>query len=233
MVDGYIRLRYLTCQVVLWGLSLAESVQATPYRFEFVGGEPCLDFTNTVGGDRRATPNEHLHSYADLVAWARQGDIVSPAQARALLLRAQREPAAAADALAAAIELREALYRAFVAIAEGKRPATFDVERLNRALAEALAHRRVVQSGRGFELGWDDSDDLRRMLWPVAASAADLLADEHRAPVKLCGMSEEGSCGWLFVDSSKNGSRRWCTMKDCGNRAKARRHYARVKKQLT
>ena len=82
MVDGYIRLRYLTCQVVLWGLSLAESVQATPYRFEFVGGEPCLDFTNTVGGDRRATPNEHLHSYADLVAWARQGDIVSPAQAR-------------------------------------------------------------------------------------------------------------------------------------------------------
>jgi predicted RNA-binding Zn ribbon-like protein len=209
---------------------LPELMQAAPYRFEFVGGELCLDFTNTVGGDRRNTPVEHLHGYADLVAWARQGEVVTPAQARALLLRAQRDPSAAAEVLAGAIELREALYRAFVAIADGKRPAAGDIERLNRALAEALAHRRVVQSGRGFVLGWDDSDDLRRMLWPVAASAAALLADEHRAPVKLCGMSEDdGSCGWLFVDSSRNASRRWCTMKDCGNKAKARRHYARVK----
>jgi predicted RNA-binding Zn ribbon-like protein len=208
---------------------LTEGMQAAPYRFEFIAGETCLDFTNTVGGDRRGTPSEHLHTYADLVAWARQGDILTPAQGRALLLRAQREPAAAAEALEAAIDLRETLYRAFVAISEAKRPASSDVERLNRALAEALAHRRVVPSGRGFELGWDDSDDLRRMLWPVAASAAQLLVDEHRAPVKMCGMSEEGSCGWLFADSSKNASRRWCTMKDCGNRAKARRHYARVK----
>jgi predicted RNA-binding Zn ribbon-like protein len=210
-----------------------EPMQATPYRFEFVGGEPCLDFTNTVGGDRRGSPKEHLHHYVDLVAWGRQGDILNPAQARALLLRAQREPAVAAEVLTEAIELREALYRAFVAVAEGKRPPPSDVERLNRALAEALAHRCVVQNGRGFELGWDDSDDLRRMLWPVAASAAQLLVDEHRAPVKLCGMSEEGSCGWLFVDSSRNASRRWCTMKDCGNRAKARRHYARVTKHMT
>jgi predicted RNA-binding Zn ribbon-like protein len=209
---------------------MTEPMQAAPYRFEFVGGELCLDFSNTVGGDRRKTPVEHLHNYADLVAWARQGDVLTPAQARALLLRAQREPAAAAEALAWGTELREALYRAFIAIAEGKRPAPSDVERLNRALAESLSHRRVVQSGRGFELVWDDSDDLRRMLWPVAASAAELLVDEHRAPVKLCGMSEEGSCGWLFVDSSRNATRRWCTMKDCGNRAKARRHYARVKR---
>src|ERR671936_446818 len=101
---------------------MPESIQAAPYRFEFVGGEPCLDLTNTVGGDRRGTPVEHLHTYADLVAWARQGDIVTPAQGRALLLRAQREPAVATEALAAAIDLREALYRAFVAVAEGKRP---------------------------------------------------------------------------------------------------------------
>jgi predicted RNA-binding Zn ribbon-like protein len=204
---------------------------AAGYRFEFIGGEPCLDFTNTVGGDRRTTTTEHLHSYADLVSWARQGEVISPAQARTLLLRAEREPAAAAQTLASAIELREALFRAFFAIAEGKRPATGDLDRLNRALAEALSHQRVVQSGRGYALGWDDSDDLGRMLWPVARSAAALIADEHRSPVKLCGLWEEDGCSWLFVDSSRNGSRRWCTMDDCGNRAKARRHYARTRKQ--
>ena len=201
------------------------------YRYEFIGGEPCLDFTNTVGGDRRTTPTEHLHSYADLVSWARQGGVTSPAQARALLLRAEREPAAAAETLASAIVLREALFRAFVAIAEGKRPATGDLDPLNRALTEALSHRRIVQSGRGYALGWDDSDDLGRMLWPVAQSAADLLTDEHRSRVKLCGLWEEDGCSWLFVDSSRNGSRRWCTMEDCGNKAKARRHYARTRKQ--
>ncbi|HWE26080.1 MAG TPA: ABATE domain-containing protein, partial [Myxococcales bacterium] len=130
------------------------------YRFEFVGGELCLDFTNTVGGDRRTTPVEHLHSYEDLVAWGRQGELISPAQARGLLLRAQREPQNAAQTLSRAVELREAIYRAFVALADEKRPAPFDVERINRALGEALAHRRVVQSGRGYTLGWEDSDEL-------------------------------------------------------------------------
>jgi predicted RNA-binding Zn ribbon-like protein len=100
---------------------------------------------------------------------------------------------------------------------------------LNRALADALPHRRVVQSGRGFSFGWDGSDDLRRMLWPVALSAAELLAGDHPSPVKRCEMWEAGGCGWLFVDESRNGSRRWCSMKDCGNRAKARRHYRKVK----
>src|SRR2546428_8211676 len=113
-------------------------------------------------------------------------------------------------------------------LTEGKRPPPQRLEVLNRALAEALAHRRVVQAGRGFSLGWDDSDDLRRMLWPVALSAAELLADHHGAPVKVCGMRE--TCSWLFVDESRNGSRRWCSMKDCGNPAKARRHYRKGKR---
>jgi predicted RNA-binding Zn ribbon-like protein len=204
-------------------------VRAEPYRFEFVGGEPCLDFTNTVGGDRRTTPTEHLHRYADLVAWARQGQLLTPAQGRALLLRAQREPDAAAGALRAAVELREALFDTFFALAEDERPAPQHLEVLNQALAEALPHRRVVQSGRRFSLGWDGSDDLRRMLWPVALSAAELLARHHPAPVKLCGLWEASGCSWLFLDESRNGSRRWCSMKDCGNRAKARRHYHRVK----
>jgi len=210
---------------------MVETMREEPYRFEFIGGEPCLDLTNTVGGDRRTTPTEHLQGYGDLVAWARQGELLTPAQARALLLRAQREPEAAAGALRAAVELREALFDTFFALVEGKRPSPQHLEVLNRALADALPHRRVVQSGRGFSLGWDGSDDLRRMLWPVALSAAELLAGAHSAPVKLCGMWGTSGCSWLFVDESRNGSRRWCSMKDCGNRAKARRHYRRVKNQ--
>jgi len=210
---------------------MPETTRQEPYRFEFVGGEASLDFINTVAGDRRGTPKEHLHGYDDLVAWARQGELIGPPQARALLLRAQREPAAAAGALAGAVELREALYDIFSARSEGKRPSQQRLELLNRALAEALAHRRVLQTGRGFSYGWDDSDDLRRMLWPVALSAAELLAGDHGSPIKVCGMSgEEDGCGWLFVDESRNGSRRWCSMKDCGNRAKQRRHYQRSKK---
>jgi len=209
---------------------MSETMRSAQYRFEFIGGEPCLDFTNTVGGDRRVDPSEHLHGYADLVAWARQGELLSPAQVRALLLRAQREPDAAAAALAAAVELRESLFEIFFALSEGRRPSPQHLEVLNRALADALRHRRVVPSGKGFSLAWDDADDLRRMLWPVALSAAELLEGHDGAPVKLCGMRETTGCSWLFVDESRNGSRRWCSMKDCGNRAKARRHYRKVKR---
>src|SRR3989442_12945141 len=134
---------------------MAETMHGEQYRFEFVGGEPCLDFTNTVGGDRRIDPSEHLHGYADLVAWARQGELLSPAQGRALQLRAQREPVAAAEALAAAVELREALFEIFFALAEGKRPSPQHLEVLNRALADGLPHRRVLPGGRGGSIGWD------------------------------------------------------------------------------
>src|SRR5947209_14771083 len=99
-----------------------------------------------MGGDRRT--RDDLPTYAELVSWARQGGLVTPAQARALSLRAQREPAAAARTLAAAVQLREAIFRIFNAVAEAKRPAQADLEALNRALSASLPHRRLVQSGR-------------------------------------------------------------------------------------
>jgi len=100
---------------------MQEEMRQEPYRFEFIGGEPCLDLVNTVGGVRPQTPKEHLHDFADLVAWARQGELITTGQARALLLRAQREPAAADAALAAAVELRAAIIIFCLALAEGGR----------------------------------------------------------------------------------------------------------------
>ncbi|HVI75944.1 MAG TPA: CGNR zinc finger domain-containing protein, partial [Anaeromyxobacteraceae bacterium] len=92
------------------------------------------------------------------------------------------------------------------------------------------SHRRLSSGAGCCALGWDEAVALDAPWWPVLAAAADLLASrDDLARVRVCGMSEAGECGWLFLDRTKARSRRWCSMKDCGNRAKARRHYAKVK----
>jgi predicted RNA-binding Zn ribbon-like protein len=199
--------------------------------YELIGGHPCLDFANTMGGDALHDPHEFLDSYEDLILFAKMAGLVPPDRARALVARAKREPEQAAAALDDARQLRGAIFRVFFALSHERKPAPDDVARLNETLARALAHRRVVQRGGSFELGWDDDGDpLDRPLWPIVVSAAELLADHDRAPVRACCSSAERRCTWLFVDSSRNRSRRWCSMRDCGNRAKARRHYERVRK---
>jgi predicted RNA-binding Zn ribbon-like protein len=98
-------------------------------------------------------------------------------------------------------------------------------------VAASLAHRSLVQRRRRqLALAWRDADrtDLDRVLWEAAASAADLLTSPDLARVKTC---PGAGCAWLFLDRSRNGTRRWCDMSVCGNRAKARRHYSRVTRQ--
>ncbi len=192
-----------------------------------VGGAPCLDFCNTVGNHAGDQPNEHLTTYTDLVAWSRHAGLVAARTAQHLGERAERNPAEAARAFAHARELREALYRIFSAIATGTRPKAADLAVLNGALAEAMAHARVVPEEEGYRWDWArDENALDQMLNPIARSAADLLTSNDVMRLREC---EGDDCGWLFLDTSKNHSRRWCAMNDCGNRAKARRHYARVR----
>jgi predicted RNA-binding Zn ribbon-like protein len=198
------------------------------YAFEYVGGRLCLDFANTVGGMRPDRPSEHLHAYGDLVKWARGAGIVTGAQARRLAVAAERDPAAAEQALRRARALREAIYRAVEAAGRGVAPEESDLALLNRALGQAMSRRMLVRRRDGLALAWPDDDDLESPLWPVAQSAADLLASaEDLARVHMCGEAEQGNCSWLFLDETRAGTRRWCTMKDCGNRAKQRRHYHR------
>ena len=127
------------------------------------------------------------------------------------------------------MQLREAIFRVFWALGSRKKPAPADLALLNRALAVALSHREITARGGRFVFGWRECDDLDQPLWSIAVAAADLLASEHRCPVRMCGLSEDNECTWIFLDETKNKSRRWCSMRDCGNRAKARRHYRRVK----
>ena len=136
-------------------------------------------------------------------------------------------PIDAAGVLQQAIELREAIYRIFVAVAHQVEVSidSADLDRFNRALSRVLTQARIVPAANGFIWTWNGSEEaLDQVLWPVARSAMDLLTSADLGRVRECACE---SCGWLFLDTSKNRSRRWCSMEACGNRTKARRHYAR------
>jgi predicted RNA-binding Zn ribbon-like protein len=194
-------------------------------------GRLALDFANTVSMHASAHPVEKLRTYADLVDWAARAGVVDEAGARRLLRRAGQSPAEAEAVRAKAVALREAIYHVLSAEAGGQRPAPADLATLNAGLAESLARARLaaVEPG-GYRLGWLDEagEALDQMLWPVAHAAAEVLTTP--AVLQRVGRcADVDGCGWLFIDTSKNHSRRWCDMNDCGNRAKARRHYARAK----
>lgn len=191
---------------------------------ELIGGEVCLDFANTLGGTREA-PSERLHDYGDLVRWAAHAGAIEGTEVETLVAAAGARSAEAEAVFARALRLREAIFRIFVAVIADASPAEEDLERLNDELARALPHLRIVPDEHGFDYRFEASDGaLDRPLWPVARSASELLATGDLGRVKRCTSDE---CDWLFVDLSKNRSRRWCDMRDCGNRAKARRYYRR------
>lgn len=196
--------------------------------FELVGGRLCLDFVNTLGGSRETGhTNENLASYADLIAWSRQAGIVTERETKSLLREAARRTDDAAEVLRRAIELRETIYRIFAAVAKERAPSKADLAALNGALSGAMARPEIVKEGDSFVWHWNsDEEALERVLWPVARSAAELLTSVESGRVRECGGD---NCSWLFMDTSKNRSRRWCDMKGCGNRAKSRRHYERKK----
>jgi predicted RNA-binding Zn ribbon-like protein len=192
-----------------------------------IGGALCLDFVNTVDPRHAPGRREYLDSYPALVAWGSHTGAIDADQAERLRQAAAAQPAEADRVLGRAIRLREALYPLFSQADRRRRPEPEDLGVLQAELARALASFRLSWSPAGFGWGWDQaSSGLDRVLWPVAWSAADLLAQGPLERIREC--PGQGTCGWLFLDLSKNASRRWCDMRVCGNRAKARRHYART-----
>ena len=194
-------------------------------RFELSGGALCLDFANSWG-DRRRPESDRLADYDALVAFAGEAGLLDRRQAARLSRRAREAPAAAARAYAAAHGLRDALYRLFSAQARGRRVDASDLAHVNGALHEALPHLRVARRGGAYAWDWaeDGGEPLQAPLRPIARSAAELLTSEDLGRVREC---DGAACTWLFLDQSRNRSRRWCSMESCGNRAKARRHYHR------
>jgi predicted RNA-binding Zn ribbon-like protein len=192
---------------------------------KFVGGSLCLDFVNTVGGrvDTRrdgTVIRDKLPGYRDLVRWGLLAGLASPPMARSLELRAGSDAPEADAVLQRAIALREALYGTLKAVMEGRRPNVVDVELFRGELSISRSHSRLSNSSKAFVWEWYPPDALDCILWPVAQSAADLLTSGDLPKLHQC---EGPECGWLFLDTSRNGRRRWCVMQDCGNRAKVRR----------
>jgi predicted RNA-binding Zn ribbon-like protein len=186
---------------------------------EFIAGAPALDFANTVGGSRERPTHDHVTRYADLVAFGRQAGLHTDAQVARMLTLAKSDPAAALGVLERAIRLRDAIWAVFPA--DRGVPKQADLAVISDEAARAASHMRLGRDGESFAWTWSDSNEMDRALWPISRSAAELLTSEvNRSAVREC---ESETCSWLFVDRTRNHSRRWCDMGDCGNRAKARR----------
>jgi predicted RNA-binding Zn ribbon-like protein len=206
-------------------------VRRRPPRFELVAGALCLDFINTLDDRFSSEPKELLASYIDLAQFGEDTGILDPAQVDRLFERSQRSPEAAQRALSAAIELREAMYAVFWALVQKKPVPQAALATFNRFVQAAAQRSRLVQVNGSFEWRFDAvADDFETPLWPIARSAADLLASDQLAFVRACASK---TCLWLFLDTSKNHRRRWCDMTKCGNRAKFQRFYRRQKKSTT
>lgn len=191
--------------------------------YNFIAGRLCLDFTNTVSAFWTSSPREYLKDYTHLVSWGRQAGLLKDEHVELLLAAADKKPDEAQATYRRAIWFRDALHRIFSAASRHQQAQAEDLAVLNKELSRARRYERITQEGKEFRLGWlEGGDALDRVLWPLARSAAELLTSNGLQRVSECAGE---TCGWLFYDTSRNHSRRWCDMKDCGNRAKARRHY--------
>ena len=188
-----------------------------------IGGALCLDFTNTLYGHIESI-HEYLFDYRDLVLWSRHVGVLSPQKTETLWLKGKQAPTESEAVFHQAIQIRETLFRVFANLAHDETPQNDDLILLHRAWLENQSHSRLERTETGFKLGWEDSVALDLMLWPITRSAMELLTSAELNRVKQCGR-----CDWLFVDRSRNQSRRWCSMDACGNRIKMARRYEREK----
>ena len=177
----------------------------------------CLAYANTRYWRGTPAPTEELNGPDDLWRWVRSVARLPPL----LLDRIGSSNLIFDDA----IRLRETIHRCFAATAGGRQPPDDDLVALNAVLALAPPRRRLRVGG--WEIGTPDPSGSV-LLAPTLWSAADLLVGTRLQRVRQCANPE---CGWLFLDGSKSGNRRWCSMSACGNRAKAHRHYQKQKQK--
>jgi len=192
-------------------------------QFELVGGHPALDLVNTLDWRfREGAPEDLLAGYSDLLRFADQSEILSSKQIRQILRTVTDR--SGAEALVACRELREAAAEILYAAIDDRTPPASQIKIVERCFKEARDHQRLAFSGSHLDWEWPPSEcgpDLP--FWMLCVSTARLLISERVRLVRAC---EKPDCRWLFLDTSKNHSRRWCDMKICGNRMKARRFKA-------
>lgn len=191
-----------------------------------LGERVCLDFVNTVEAPLADQAEEFLHSFPDLARWAWHVGLLTPDQADRLRHEAEDQPDAARATFDRALDLRAHLADIFTAIAQDAPAPGRSILALRAEYLNALSQAELAPAGQGYDWQWDpDHLALDRPLWYVTRSAVDVLTQDDLGRVKQCPGAND--CGWLFYDTSRNGSRRWCSMEGCGSRVKMRHHYAR------
>jgi predicted RNA-binding Zn ribbon-like protein len=198
---------------------------------KYVGGDPSVDLVNTVDWVGDDLDHDRIPDYDRLTRWAEGAGVITATSGQRLRRTAAARPREAAVTVAAAGQLRWVLQRLFTAVASGEPPGTV-LDEFNDWLADALPRMRLTSpsssSRRQLTLTWEGSgDDLASPLWPVVWSAAQLLASDEALRIHVCAAPD---CGWMYVDRSRNGLRRWCQMETCGTREKSRRRYRRARR---
>ncbi|MCP4326993.1 MAG: hypothetical protein GY791_00955 [Alphaproteobacteria bacterium] len=188
-------------------------------RLGLIAGHSGLDFANTASGRGGAQHLDHLRTVADLVLWSRHAGLLTPAQAAVIDIDRRAE----AQVVARAVKLREAIHAIAAAFAADAAPPQPAIATLGRTYRRALAEADLVPGGDGLVWRWAKAEAWQ-VLGPIAESAIALFGAAERDRIKQCPGRD---CGWVFLDRTKNGSRRWCDMKVCGNRAKLRRYHQR------
>ena len=200
--------------------------EARPWSFQ--SGNLALDFANTVDWHASQNPDELLTNYTALLNWSSDFGVLQETDANSLHVKVSENPSEAAKALSQALIIRETIYRIFHAVAQKEAPAETDLETLKETQARAISAARLAPQEKGFTWDWTfEPPSFEQMLWPVTQAAVDLLLSKNLSQVGQC--ADERGCGVLFIDTSRNHSRQWCSMETCGNRAKAQRHYNRKK----
>jgi predicted RNA-binding Zn ribbon-like protein len=197
-------------------------------RIPLIAGHPALDFVNTVEGRGTGNTVNYLTDYRSLALWSARAGLISAPSAQALVRQVAKQPAAARRVWAEAMALKECLNRMVRAIAASKAPPRPAAVEFNALLARALTSRRLAFAPSG-QIEWQwvpaTGPGLETLLWEIVLSAANLFADRDKTTrIKVCA---NGPCDWVFLDTSRNGLRRWCRMDVCGNVSKVRRFRSR------
>jgi predicted RNA-binding Zn ribbon-like protein len=190
-----------------------------------------LDFANTCSGRGGAHHIEHLQLPEHVVAWAKHAGLLSKAEAEALSRNLDSNPRKAGEFLARARALRHAIYDIAATSATGAKPRDNTLRELVQCYRQTLTSATLVPAAHGLALSWPAAlDDLNAVLGPIAQSALHTFTDHDMTRLKQCPGTD---CGWVFLDTSKNRSRRWCEMRLCGNRSKVRAARGRARSEGT
>jgi predicted RNA-binding Zn ribbon-like protein len=192
-------------------------------RFLQIGGHVAIDFVNTLGGRADEPDDEYLHTYADLAVWAARMGLLPTPSAVQLQAAAEQTPEPARRVLDQALELRRSLdvmLRQVILRAEVR--DGHSARTIHAAYLAAITRAVPDLTADGLRWIWpDDTENLQRPIWPVASAIVDLL---QTAPLHLLGQCQH--CRWLFLDTSRQHNRRWCSMNACGAIVKMRRYRA-------